>query len=130
MDIFKEYKIYPHSILYSRTNIKNFTENKYSFINLSRDQVHLFKFPNLIYDRKDRFKQKQLKNVVDLNQQHDSKIKGRVFILEMEEFLKNIQINPSTYHVFLQNLGITKILLLSNQIFNEESNYLLLFNSK
>ena len=121
VNIFKEFKIHPKNILFSRINIADFIKSKYRYLSLSREQTHLFKFPQLVYDKKDRFKQRDLAKGISISKVSDSKIKGRVFLVSLETFLENFELNPSTYHSFLKQIEITQVFLLSNKVLNDES---------
>jgi hypothetical protein len=116
----KEFKIYPQEILFSRKNILEFTKLEYGILTLSRESTHLFDLPYHIYDRKDRFKKKIFKKGVGISEVSKKNIKGKIYVISMEHFLKNMKLNSQLYQTFLHNLEVTKVLVLSNKVFNDE----------
>lgn len=116
----KHFKIYPQKVLFSRTPISGFASARHPELTLSRELVQKFDFPFLVYDRKDRFSRKQMTKGVQMSRLSSPKIKGRIYVSTMEQFLANIQLDSGTYHSFLGNMQVTSVYLLSNRIFNEE----------
>ena len=147
LSIFKQFKINPARILFSKIQIFDYFQSIRKCIPLSNKKSNLISpiksdssknviplenkeeiktdqqiiWPHLIYDKKDSFPLNKYNNQIEALSNYNKKDKGRVFILSLVEFSENVKANPECRQMMV-DFGIDQIILLSNALFKSEGN--------